>query len=221
MGDPARIMHVQPPRPLRPVRADEADDGATAPEDLDLLLVERARTGDGAAWARLYQRHFDAAYRDVLFMVEQSATAEEVVQEAFAAALVSLNRFDGRSAFRTWLRGIAQNLVRKHWRSRERRGRAYDKVERDARTFGPRAVDDPEATHVRDRRAQVLSEILEMLPASLREVFVMRDVQGLEVDDVAGRLRISPGNVRVRANRARSRIRDELSRRGWLEGEGA
>lgn len=212
------------PRPsnpsLRPVPDPDSAQQPLSAAEVDEILVGRAQRGDGNAWARLYQRHFDAVYKDVLYMVEQSATAEELVQEAFAAALVSLQRFDGRASIRTWLRGIAQNLVRKHWRSHSRRGRAYDRAEREAPLLGPRTGDDPESSHLRERRARVLSEVLATLPDPLREVFVMRDVQGLPVEEVADLLKISAGNVRVRANRARGRIRDELTRLGWLE-EGA
>lgn len=194
--------------------------GAASPEvddapPLEDGLVERARSGDGAAWARLYQREFDGLFRDVLFLVEDPAAAEELVQETFASALVSLRRYDRRARLGTWLRAIAHNLVRNHWRSHVRRGRAYERLERSA-ALHPSS--DVEALHLREQRARVLSRLLETLPASLREVFVLRDVQGLSVDEVATRLEISAGNVRVRANRARERLRGELERLGWLEG---
>lgn len=190
----------------------------SAPEDgssLEEALVERAREGDGPAWARLYQLHFDGLFKDLLFLVEDATAAEELVQETFASALVSLHRFDRRARFGTWLRAIGHNLVRNHWRSQARRGRAYERLERSVSAApGP----DLEALHLREQRARVLSRLLETLPASLREVFVLRDVQGLDVAEVAERLRISAGNVRVRANRARGRLRCELQQLGWLEG---
>jgi RNA polymerase sigma-70 factor (ECF subfamily) len=204
---------------LRPVEDVESHQPLSPVPNPDEVLVVRAQRGDGEAWARLYQRHFDVVYRDVLFMVEQAATAEEIVQEAFAAALVSLTRFDGRASVRTWLRRIAQNLVRKHWRSHTRRNRAYARVQRESEPV-LHAVGDPEAAHVRDRRAQALTEALTQLPDSLREVFVLRDLQALPVEDVAERLQITPGNVRVRANRARNRIREVLAEQGWLDGGG-
>ncbi|MCA9707977.1 MAG: RNA polymerase sigma factor [Myxococcales bacterium] len=206
------------PRPDRTPHLRALDGGAT-PEPssepgLERALVERAQGGDGPAWARLYQLHFDGLFRDLLFLVEEPAAAEELVQETFASALVSLRRFDRRSSFGTWLRAIGHNLVRNHWRSHTRRDRAYERLEQGtADAVGP----DPEALHLRDQRVRVLSRLLETLPVSYREVFVLRDVQGLEVAEVAQRLGISAGNVRVRANRARNRLRSELFRLGWLE----
>ncbi len=192
--------------------------GASEPKDgfsLEEALVERARKGDGPAWARLYQLHFDGLFRDLLFLLEDPAATEELVQETFASALVSLPRFDRRARFGTWLRAIGHNLVRNHWRSQTRRGRAYERLERSPSVD---ANPDLETLHLQKQRAQVLSRLLETLPASQREVFVLRDVQGLDVAEVAARLRISPGNVRVRANRARARLRSELQQLGWLEG---
>jgi RNA polymerase sigma-70 factor, ECF subfamily len=183
----------------------------------DRRLVARATEGDAAAWARLYQAHFDRLYRDVLYLAQNPATTEEIVQESFAIALTGLRRFDGRSSFSTWLRGIAHNLVRKHWRSHVRRGRAYERFEHAADRAAPHTADDPERSHVQAERAQVLAAVLQQLPDSLRETFVMRDVQGLSVEDVAQRLQTTPGNVRVRANRARARIRAELEQLGWLD----
>lgn len=192
------------------------DEGAEPTRDDELVV--RAADGDGRAWARLYQTHFDRVYRDLYYQLGNPAEAEELVQETFAVALRGLSGFDGRSSFVTWLRGIGHNLVRKHWRGKERRGRAYDRLEQTQRV-GATGGEDPEASHLRDQRARVLSQALEELPVSLREVFILRDVQGVAVDDVAARLQISAGNVRVRANRARAKIREQLTRLGWLEGD--
>lgn len=189
------------------------DGGGRTPDPSEAELVRRAAGGDGGAWTRLYQDNFQRLYSDLLHHVYDRATAEELCQEAFAAALLALPRFDGRVAFRTWLRGVAQNLVRKHWRSLERRGRAFRKLEADVRDERPT---DPEQHHMRDAQADALAAVLEELPTAQREVFILRDVQGVPVDEVAQILSLSPGNVRVRANRARAKIREGLQRLGWL-----
>ncbi len=184
-------------------------------------LVRRAVAGDERAWARLYQRHFDRVFRDVAYLVGASAGAEEIVQETFAAALVGLRRYDARASFVTWLRGIAHNLVRRHWRTQSRRERAYDRLAELSANASNSPDEDPEQGHLQDRRAEVLRTVLETVPAQLREAFVLSDVQGLGAAEIAERLGISVGNVRVRATRARALIRGELERLGWLEPGGA
>ena len=103
-----------------------ADAGA---EGLLAALVERARAGDMHAWARLYQDHWARLLRHVAYLTGDATMAEDLVQEAFAQALASLARYDARAPFFAWLRGIALNVVRKHWRTRGRRSRAYTRLE--------------------------------------------------------------------------------------------
>jgi len=186
---------------------------------LEEELIALAIAGDEVAWRRLYESHVRSLYTDLLYLVNDPATAEELCQETFAAALSSLRRFDRRGPLRIWLRGIGHNLVRKHWRAHARRGRAYRRLgELPADVHGS---DNPEGLHLQEQRADALIAVLEIIPESLREVFVLRDVQGLPVDEVAKRLAISAGNVRVRANRARERIQRELAKLGWFEQGGA
>jgi RNA polymerase sigma-70 factor (ECF subfamily) len=182
----------------------------------ELWWVAQARNGNAATWARLYQSNFDRLYRDVRYLVSDATAAEEIAQESFAIALTTLDRFDGRASFLGWLRGIAHNLVRRRWRTEDRRGRAYERLLHTESARGPRAANDPEAAHMDKQRAAVLKDVLTTLPEPLRETFIMRDVQGLSVDEVAQRLGTTPGNVRVRANRARAKIRERLEALGWL-----
>jgi RNA polymerase sigma-70 factor (ECF subfamily) len=189
--------------------------GDAALAEGDDELVRLAAAGDERAWARLYQRHFDRMFRDVAYLVGAGAAAEEIVQETFAIALTALARYDARASVVTWLHGIAHNLVRRHWRSDGRRSRAYARLAKTR--LGSESSQDPEDAHLRARRAEVLRGVLEGVPAPLREAFVLCDVQGLGADEVATRLGISVGNVRVRASRARTIIRHELERLGWID----
>ncbi len=183
------------------------------PDGLLAALVERARAGDMHAWARLYQDHWARLLRHVAYLTGDATTAEDLVQETFAQALASLARYDARAPFFAWLRGIAVNVVRKHWRTRGRRNRAYTKVEA---TAGAATGDDPEGGHLSKLRAQTLLAVLDDLPEHLREAFVLCDLRDMSTEEAATELGISPGNLRVRATRARARIRVALTELGWL-----
>ncbi|MBK7828018.1 RNA polymerase sigma factor [Nannocystis sp.] len=189
----------------------------TPDADADLLLgalVERARGGDMHAWARLYQDHWARLLRHVSYLTGDVTAAEDLVQETFAQALASLIRFDARAPFFAWLRGIAMNIVRKHWRTRGRRTRAYTRIE--AESGLGLAANDPENNHLSRLRAQTLLAVLDELPEHLREAFVLCDLRDMSTEDAAQELGISPGNLRVRATRARARIRVALTELGWL-----
>jgi RNA polymerase sigma-70 factor (ECF subfamily) len=202
-----------------PARAPEPVEGRT--EVNEAALVERARGGDVDAWARLYQDQFDRIFRYIAYLTGDTTAAEDFVQETFARAYVSLPSFEGRAPLTGWLRGIAINIVRRHWRSRSRGDRAMDRLELMSRDPAVGADIDPEGAHLRQRRAEVLLTVLESLPAPLREAYVLCDLQDLPTQQAAAELGVSPGNVRVRATRARARIRSELTRLGWISGEAA
>lgn len=203
------LHQLQPPA-RAPAPADRG------PEATELALVERARGGDVDAWARLYQDHFDRVFRYIAYLTGDTQVAEDFVQETFARAYVSLPSFEGRAPLTGWLRGIAINIVRRHWRSRSRGDRAMDRLELMSRDPAVGADADPEGAHLRQRRAEVLLAVLESLPAPLREAYVLCDLQDMPAQQAAVELGVSPGNVRVRATRARTRIRGELVRLGWL-----
>lgn len=186
------------------------------PDDDEAALVARARAGDIEAWSRLYQEHFDRIFRHVAYLIGDTLAAEDFVQETFARAFVGLRGFNGQSTFSGWLRGIAVNVVRKHWRTRYRSARAMDRFEQMASSAPTGPDTDPEGAHLRRRRAEVLMAVLETLPVPLREAFVVCDLQELPIQQAAAELGVSPGNLRVRATRARARIRSELARLGWI-----
>ena len=78
---------------------------------------------------------------------------------------------------------------------------------------------DPDSGHLRRERSRALYAVLEELPERWREAFILREVQGLSTKDAGDKLGITPSNVAVRVARARTRIREELSRRGWIPAE--
>ena len=187
---------------------------ATAPGAGD--LVGQAQAGRMEAWAALYQQHYAAVFRHTRYLAGASAQVEDLVQEVFARALVALPEFDGRSAFATWLHGIAVNVVRNHWRSQRSTQTAHDRL-RDMTTVAPAPGSvDVDRMHMAKRKAEALYAVLETLPDHLREAFVLRDLEGLSPADAAAQLGITPGNLSVRATRARERIRKALEERGWL-----
>ena len=193
---------------------------APAPADLgseatELALVERARGGDVDAWARLYQDHFDRVFRYIAYLTGDTQVAEDFVQETFARAYVSLSSFEGRAPLTGWLRGIAINIVRRHWRSRSRGDRAMDRLELMSRDPAVTADADPEGAHLRQRRA---ADGLGREhgagdgPAVEREGQVRRAAAGAAA--AAARAAAGPGAGRLRAAAA-----DEAERHRGRQGQ--
>lgn len=190
---------------------------ALAEGDRMAALVARARKGDLDAWSRLYVETFDVLLKHVACLTGDAALAEDLVQDAYARAMTHVGQYDGRAPFVAWLRGIALNVVRMHWRRAKTTDRVHDRLrELVAVTSGGIAV-GPDRVHQQDQRARLLYELLATLPENLREAFVLRELEGLPPAEAAAALGISEGNLAVRASRARARIRQELERLGWAE----
>ncbi|MCA9705996.1 MAG: RNA polymerase sigma factor [Myxococcales bacterium] len=183
---------------------------------LEETRVAQAKAGRMEAWAELYQAHYAAIFRHVRYLGGSSAPVEDLVQEVFARALVALPGFDGRASFSTWLHGVAVNVVRNHWRARQSTETAHQRYQDINAVHRASASNEVDRAHMHKRRAEAVYAVLEQLPAHLREAFVLRDLEGFAPADAAAQLGISPGNLSVRASRARERIRQELEKLGWL-----
>jgi RNA polymerase sigma-70 factor (ECF subfamily) len=213
-----------PPSHLRPVPAGDDRPAPASPpaaggrERMVEQLVQRAQAGEMSAWSKLYQDNFERIYRHVRALTGAPDLSEELVQETFVQALLRISSFDGRSAFSTWLHGVAINVVRNHWRSQKSTARAHARLEVVHDVEG-RGRDELEGPMHRQQRVKALYAALETLPDHLRVAFVLRDLEGLSPDEAAARLEISPGNLAVRATRARQRIRKQLVAWGVLAGD--
>lgn len=179
-------------------------------------LVERASAGNVEAWSRLYQDFHPRIFRHLRFLSGDSVVAEDLTQECFATAMVALKDFSGRSSFSTWLHGIAINVFRRHRRWQQNTTKAHGKLEQMATRAAPPSGHNPDRRNLQRTRAKALYAVLDGMPDTLREVFVLRDLEGRSEREIAEQLSISRGNVAVRATRARTRIRKELVRLGWL-----
>lgn len=191
-------------------------------------LVARLRRGDRAAFAELVERHGGALLRLALGFVRERATAEEVVQDAWLAALDGLAEFEGRASLRTWLFRIVANKARTR-AVREGRslpfsalGAADDAGEGtlDADRFdaaggwrdppGGWSEEDPERLAQRAETRALLEAAIEALPAAQRTVLILRDVEGQEAEEICALLGITLVNQRVLLHRARARVRQAL-----------
>jgi RNA polymerase sigma-70 factor (ECF subfamily) len=190
------------------------DDMADATvSDSDLVL--RACRGDTDAFADLVDRYQDYIYNAVVHMVGPSADAEDLAQEAFLKAFRSLKGFRREAEFSTWLYGIMLNCVRSHWRRQGRRKDAAsltDKAAANGAMNEPRSPeDDPFAHSVRAETVAAVRKAIAGLDTELREVIVMRDIQGLSYQQLAQTLRLPLGTVKSRLFRARFALKERIS----------
>jgi RNA polymerase sigma-70 factor (ECF subfamily) len=202
----------------------------------DQSLVERARAGDEAAFAALVRRYSPMLMRLARMYVPTDALAEDVVQETWVAVVRGLERFEGRSSFKTWLFRILVNRaktrgVREH-RSipfasvnpggggdgQDDEGPAVDPsrfTSEGAWTSAPADWhDDPEAALDSAEALRIAREAIDQLPERQKIVITLRDLEGLSSDEVRNVLDLTETNQRVLLHRARTKVRQALE--DWI-----
>ncbi len=184
-----------------PTRA--APDVALAPDLAPDLAA--ARSGDGAAQERLYRR-FARVVHGIALAAVGPADAEDVAQEAFAAAFRGLASVRDAAALPGWLCAIARNAALDHVRRRARRG-APAPLEREP---AARATTRDEG----ELRLRVLARVRE-LPDAYRETLVLRLVEGLTGPEIADRTGLGAASVRVNLCRGMALLRPLLREEGW------
>ncbi|MBK7406338.1 MAG: sigma-70 family RNA polymerase sigma factor [Phycisphaerales bacterium] len=171
----------------------------TAPTDdpaTDAALVALAQRGDRAAFALLYRRHGPMVHAVVLTRVDLSE-AEDITQEVFLLAWRKLGGLHEGSSVGAWLASIARSRAADWRRSRGRRRRHE--------TLASRAESTPDAG------AGAVLEAVRTLPQRYREALLMRLLAGLTGAQIAERLGLTPGSVRVHLHRAMTMARARLS----------
>jgi RNA polymerase sigma-70 factor, ECF subfamily len=193
-------------------------------------LVEALREGDERAFETLVDRHGASMLRLARTFCGSRAVAEEVVQETWMVVYTGIDRFEGRSSLSTWLLRILVNRAKTRG-ARERRMvplSAFEDADQDTETLpadrflangtacagqwaaAPRPWDRPSDRLLGLEAREVLRGAMEDLTQSQRVVVGLRDVDGLETDEVAEMLGTNPGHVRVLLHRGRAKLRDAL-----------
>lgn len=202
---------------------EQLDPVPLAADDDDHRLVERTRSGDAAALEALMERYASSVYRLVCGITRNAADAEEVVQDVFLTVFRKIDRFEARSAVRTWIYRIAVNTA-----LNKRRGKRHEvevPIDELLPTFlpdGHRAGEEaylladwsatPEEAFLAGAGREALQRAIDELPADYRAVLVMRDVEGLSNEEVARVLGHTVASVKSRLHRARLVLRERLTR---------
>jgi RNA polymerase sigma-70 factor (ECF subfamily) len=180
------------------------------------MLIRRVRDGDHDLFYELVRPYERRLYAAAFAILRNEADAEDAVQEAVLKALKNLRQFRAEARFSTWLIQITVNEAR----MRKRREHAHiiepivDQQDEEG-NYKPRDFADwreiPSETLERKEVRQLLAEALASVGHKYREVFVLRDMQHLSIEETAKALGISTASVKTRLLRARLMLRDLLS----------
>jgi RNA polymerase sigma-70 factor (ECF subfamily) len=192
--------------------------GAVQPGTDEADLLERLRAGEEAAYEELVRANTGRLLAVARRLLPTEEDARDVVQEAFLSAFRSLPKFAGGSKLSTWLHRIVVNASLMRLRSKRRR--PEDSLETLLPSFledGHHAERYAEWSEPADRaleRAEVrelVREQVERLPETYRTVLMLRDIEGMETEDVAAALGLTPNAVKMRLHRGRQALRTLLA----------
>jgi RNA polymerase sigma-70 factor (ECF subfamily) len=186
--------------------------------------VARAKAGDAGAFAELVQRYERRVYRLARNITRHDEDTEDVLQEAFLKAYEHLDRFQGQSAFYTWLVRIAVNeaLMKLRKRKADLTVALDDPLELGDEVLQREIAvweDNPEERYSHEEMHKILDDAIDSLKPDFRTVFVLRDIEELSTGETAEVLGISIPAVKSRLLRARLALREKLTRKFKRKGE--
>ena len=172
--------------------------------DIDeATLLQRCRGGDELAWEWLVRRCQGRVYGLAWHYLGNAEDARDAAQEAFVRVYRQLGSFEG-DRFMAWLLRITRNLCVDQLRRHKTRPPLEDlRADADDDTAPPDAAPSPEQAWLTDGRRRVVYQALQRLSGANREVILLKDIQGLKLDEIAGMLGLPVGTVKSRAHRAR------------------
>ena len=183
-------------------------------------MIEDALSGD-SGFESLVRAYEQMVYRVAFRFLNNESDASDVTQEVFIRVHRSLSKFRGDSSLSTWIYAIASNLSRNAIRSRKNRAKVQvlapdEKTE--GSPFWDRAADTRGISASRNTESAdlkgAIQKALQGLPPDYREAVILRDMEDLDYQEIAGALKIGVGTVKSRIARGRALLREKL--KDWL-----
>lgn len=189
------------PTPSRPLRV------MTSPQQAEQALVRALAAGEPRAYNELVGRHHHSLVRLARNFVRSEAIAEEVAQDTWCGVITGIGGFGGRSSLKTWIFAICVNRARTRG-ARERRTIPFSSLGAPVDDHGGevRAWENPQRRAVSLELRTDLRVALARLPERQRLVVTLRDVEGLEIEEIGRLLAVTAGNTRVLLHRGRARL---------------
>jgi RNA polymerase sigma-70 factor (ECF subfamily) len=185
----------------------------------DAALASLAAQGDQDAFARIMRRYNQRLYRLAVSVMGDASEAEDVLQESYVRAFYALSTYAGTGSLGGWLARIVRNEAIDRVRSRASR-QSHVAIEADLGARGAEPSEketnvmidpiDPQALAANAELRRLLEHAIQRLPEQFRIAFVLREVEGLSVEETAEYLGIPPATVKPRDHRARNLLRAYL-----------
>ncbi|HEY6291962.1 MAG TPA: RNA polymerase sigma factor [Terriglobia bacterium] len=171
-------------------------------------LVLAAQGGDVGAFRQLYDAYRDRIYNLVLYSIGDPFNAQDVLQTVFLKVFRSLRSFRLQSSLSTWIYRIAHNECQDHHRRRTMAHMPLEAILGSSDEIDTKPRSDHQ--HARQERERIIQRAVMQLPFKMREVVVLKYVEGLSYDEMSRVLGCAPGTVASRLNRALVELEERL-----------
>jgi len=178
--------------------------------------IEEIVSGNRIEFVKLVEAHSNQIYRLALKILNNPQDAEDVLQNTFLKAFQNINTFEGRSKISTWLYRIATNEALMIIRKQHPEVNISEETDEDSNDINsPVQFIDwcclPESEMVSSESKKELDNSIQRLSYALRIVFILRDIEGLSIQETSKVLNLSETAVKTRLLRARLNLREQLS----------
>jgi RNA polymerase sigma-70 factor, ECF subfamily len=188
-----------------------------SPEQItETQLVSRAVQGDKNALSEIVLKNEQMVYNTALRLVANTDDAECVLQETFLKVFQALPDFKGESSLSTWIYRIATNYALMRLRDKKKDFKGMDNVENQiskatVTAFNRSIGNNPLRAVMNSELRQTMDKAIADLPPKFRSVFVLKDVEGFSLKEIADMLNLSLAAVKSNLHRARLFLRDRLA----------
>jgi RNA polymerase sigma-70 factor (ECF subfamily) len=182
----------------------------------EIELVEKAKSGDTKAFEELMRRTQDKIYNLGIKFFGNKEDAADLLQETYIKAYESLPNFEGRSSFSTWLYRIATNFALMKLRKEKMKKVSIEELKeisdgsKDSIDFYDWS-ENPYLHYKNEELKEILNEAINSLPPKYKTIFILHDIEGLSIQEVAKILSLSVPTVKTRIHRSRLYLREKLS----------
>ncbi|AEM71680.1 RNA polymerase, sigma-24 subunit, ECF subfamily [Allomuricauda ruestringensis DSM 13258] len=176
----------------------------------DHLVVEKVLNGETELFEILMRRYNELLYRTVRSYINQDSDVEDIMQDAYVKAYQKLYQFKNESTFSTWLVriGINEALQRKR-KFKNYRTTALEH-ESGILQIADTSVMNPENSTIYKESVAFIEKAVDTLPQKYKIIYMLREVEGMEISEISKTLDLTVSNVKVRLFRARNMIKDYI-----------
>lgn len=182
----------------------------------DSSLVDALRKGDSSCFGELIERYGEKVHNLALRITRNQEDTEEILQDVFVTVFHKIDKFEGKSAFSSWLYRVTVNTAFMKLRKRKQNASvSLEEVSPGVReTWVGKSSDSSDMNYISSRHElrEALERAISKLPEEYRVIFLLRDVDGLSNQEVGGILDLSVPAVKSRLHRSRLMLRKRLQK---------